>query len=49
MKIIQEIKVTQVVTFPKARRLAEGLLGQPTYANVSKMSLQQSQPSNNRK
>ena len=47
MKIIQEIKVTQVVTFPKARRVAEGLLGQPTNENVRKISLQKSQPSNN--
>ena len=48
-KKVQEIKVTQAVTFPEARRIAEGLVGQPTYANVSKISLQQSQPSNNPK
>ena len=48
-KKVQEIKVTQEVTFPEARRIAEGLVGQPTYANVSKISLQQSQPSNNLK
>ena len=38
-----------MVSFPEARHLAEGLVGQPTYANVSKISLQQSQSSNNRK
>ena len=48
-KKVREINVTQVVTFPEARRIAEGLVGQPTYANVSKISLQQSQPSNNPK
>ena len=46
-KKVQEIKLTQALTFPEARRIAEGLVGQPTYANVSKISLQQSQPLNN--
>ena len=45
-KKVQEIKLTRALTFPEARRIAEGLVGQPTYANVSKISQQQSQPSN---
>ena len=46
---LQEIKVTQAVTFPEARRIAEGLLGRPKYANASKTSLQRSQQSNDLK
>ena len=45
-KEVQEIQVTLAVTFPEARHTAEGL-DKRTYANVSKISQQQSQPSNN--
>ena len=48
-KKVQEMKMTKAVTFPETGRIAEGLVGQPTYANVSKILLQQSQPSNNLK
>ena len=41
--------MTQAETFPEARRIAVGLLGPPTYANVSKISLQLSQPLNSGK
>ena len=46
-KKVQEIKVTQAVTFPEARRIAEGLIGNPSYANVAKKPVQQSPPVNN--
>ena len=45
-KKVQEIQVTLAVTYSEARNTAEGL-DKRTYANVSKISQQQSQPSNN--
>ena len=34
-KKVQEMKVTKAVTFPETGRIAQGLVGQPPYANVT--------------